>query len=229
MSIISDLLGLFFPDLCSSCEKRLVSEEKHICLTCLNTLPKTGFHTIPDNKLEQVFAGRFPFERIASFAYFVKGGTIQSIIHSLKYKNNPELGTFIGQLCGKELLGSGFLDNIDYIIPVPLHPVREKSRGYNQSQKIAEGLSLVTNVPLCCNTLVRVVNNVSQTKQSKFERWVNMDGVFKLNKPSKLAGKHVLLLDDIITTGSTLESCIKAILSEETDVKISVYSIGAVI
>lgn len=228
-STLSDILDLFFPGLCIVCEKRLVNKEKHICISCLNTLPRTGFHNVKDNKLEVLFAGRFSFNRIASFSYFVKGGSIQAIIHSLKYHNNPKVGYFIGQLCGKELLSSRFLKTIDCIVPVPLHPIREKERGYNQSLKIAEGLSSVVNIPICTDILLRKENNISQTKQGKFERWANMDEVFVVDKPEVFADKHILLLDDIITTGSTIESCAKAISKNNSQTIISVYSVGAVV
>lgn len=228
-SILSDLSGLFFPDLCVVCKGRLVAPEKHICLECLNKLPKTGYHNFLNNKLEAFFAGRFPFHRTASFAYFIKGGAVQSIIHSLKYRNNPDIGLFVGELCARDLCGSDFIRGIDYIVPVPLHPSREKERGYNQSQKIAEGLSLSLNIPVCSKVLLRKVNNVSQTKHSKFERWSNMEGVFTLVNNSIFAHKHILLIDDIITTGSTIESCVKALSAKENNITISVYSVGAVV
>lgn len=228
MSLFSDLLNLFFPNLCAACRKRLVSGEKYICLNCLNNIPRTKYYKTTNNSLEEFFAGRFPFERIASFAYFVKGGSIQSVIHELKYNNNPEIGLYIGQLCGKEMKYSLFLADIDYLLPVPLHPKREKKRGYNQALKIAEGISSEVNIPISDKNLIRVVNNLSQTQHSKFERWKNTEGIFDIINPALFEDKHVLLIDDIITTGSTLESCAKAILENCQGARISIYSIGAV-
>ncbi|MDR1810805.1 MAG: ComF family protein [Prevotella sp.] len=229
MNILSDLLQLLFPPSCVCCGNRLVNGEKFVCLLCLSAIPKTDFHTKPDNRLEQLMAGRFPFVRMASFAVFVKDGSIQRMIHELKYNHKPELGVFIGRLCASSMQGSVFLRDIDCLVPVPLHPNREKKRGYNQSQKIAEGLSKETGIPVLAGNLVRVIDNVSQTKQSKYERWSNTEGIFAVRDNSLFGEKHILLIDDIITTGSTLESCAKTILKAENNAKISVYSAGVVL
>jgi ComF family protein len=206
-----------------------MSGEKFVCISCLNTIPKTGFHKKPGNKLEQLFAGRFPFVRIASFAAFVKDGSIQQMIHELKYNHKPDLGIFIGRLCASSMQGSVFLQDIDGLAPVPLHPNREKKRGYNQSQKLAEGIASETGIPVLNGNLVRIVDNVSQTKQSKYERWSNTEGIFDVKDYSLFEGKHLLLIDDIITTGSTLESCVKTILKGTGNTKISIYSVGVVL
>lgn len=225
-TILSDLVNLFFPRLCVHCSKRLVNSEQHICLDCLDNLPRTGYYKEQDNKLEEFFAGRFPFERIASFGFYHKEGILQSAIHSLKYQNNPDIGVFLGSLCGQDMLHSDFLKDINYIIPIPLHPTREKKRGYNQSLKIAEGIASQTNIPVNNSALMRIVNNASQTQQSKFERWSNTKDIFFLKEPQELENKHILLLDDVITTGSTIEACAKTILNSCENVKISVYSVA---
>ncbi|GAB6013109.1 ComF family protein [Viscerimonas tarda] len=229
MSIFADLLDLLFPPTCICCQNRLMSGEKFICLSCLNTIPKTDFHKIRENKLEQSLAGRFPFVRMASFASFVKDGTIQKVIHELKYRNQPELGVFIGRLCALSLQESSFTEGIDFLMPVPLHINREKKRGYNQSLKIAEGIAMETGIPVMANNLIRVIDNTSQTKQSKFDRWSNTEGIFAVKDYTLLEGKHILLIDDIITTGSTLESCVKTLLNEGENIKLSVYSVGVVL
>lgn len=224
-SVFRDFLSLFFPDLCVVCGQRLNEGEQHICTDCLLLLPKTNFHLQTDNRLEQFFAGRIPFERIAAFAYFVKGGSIQQIIHELKYKNNPEIGYFIGQLCGEAIKDSEFISSIDLLIPIPLHPKRQKQRGYNQSLEICRGISDIAKVPVDNYTLIRTVNNPSQTKNSRFDRWKNVEDIFSITNETVFQNKHILLVDDVITTGSTLESCAKEILKCE-DSKISIFAVG---
>lgn len=224
-NIFRNFLDLFFPELCVVCKNRLAEGEEHICIDCLLLLPKTNFHLQPDNRLEQFFAGRIPFERIAAFAYFIKGGRIQSIIHELKYNRNPDIGIFIGKLSGENLKGSEFINDIDLLVPVPLHPKRQKQRGYNQSMEICRGISEITNIPIDSTTLIRKVNNPSQTKNSRFDRWQNVEDIFTLTNKDCFENKHILLVDDVITTGSTLESCAKEILKAE-DVKISIFAIG---
>ncbi|MDR1091393.1 MAG: ComF family protein [Prevotella sp.] len=224
-NIFRDFLSLFFPDLCVVCGDRLIEGEQHICTECLSSLPRTNFHLQPDNRLEQFFAGRIPFEHIAAFAYFIKGGSLQHIIHELKYKRNAGIGNFMGILCGENLKGSDFIKSIDILVPVPLHPKRQKQRGYNQSLKVCEGLSEATGIPVDSKTLIRTVNNPSQTKNSRFDRWKNVENIFSLSDRDTFGNKHILLVDDVITTGSTLESCAKEILKSE-GCKISIYAVG---
>jgi len=225
-TIFHSFLNLFFPDLCVVCDSRLSEGERHICTDCLLLLPKTNFHLQSDNRLEEFFAGRIPFERIAAYAYFIKGGSIQHIIHELKYKRNPKIGQFIGKLCGEQLKGSDFISSIDLIIPIPLHPKREKQRGYNQSLEICKGISETTGIPVNHTTLIRKINNQSQTKNSRFDRWKNVEDIFSLTDPEKFRNKHILIVDDIITTGSTIESAVKEIL-KSTGAKVSIYAVGS--
>lgn len=225
--IFCDLLDLLFPRFCPACQNRLGEYERHICLNCLSRIPKTNNHREVGNKLEEFFAGRIPFQRIASFAYFVQGGMMQSIIHELKYKNNPDIGIYIGELCGNDLKNSDFIHDIDYIVPVPLHPKRLKERGYNQSEKIAEGISFKTGLSLDSRTVIRVKNNPSQAKSDSREaRWANVENIFTLTDKSKFEGKHILLVDDVLTTGSTLESCAKEIL-KTSNCTISILTIAS--
>lgn len=224
-NIFHSFLNLFFPDLCVVCNDRLTEGEQHICTDCLILLPRTNFHLQPDNRLEQFFAGRIPFQHIAAYAYFVKGGSIQSIIHELKYKRNPQIGTYIGQLCGENLRDSSFIADVDILVPVPLHPKREKERGYNQSLEICKGISEVTGIPIDSNTLIRKVNNKSQTKNSRFDRWKNVEDIFSITDSTAFQNKHILLVDDVITTGSTLESCAKEIL-KCGGARMSIYAVG---
>ena len=224
-NIFRDFLSLFFPDLCAVCRERLSEGEQHICTDCLLLLPKTNFHLQPDNRLEQFFAGRIPFEHIAAFAYFVKGGSIQQIIHELKYNSNPEIGCFIGQLCGENIKDSEFISSVDLLVPIPLHPKRQKQRGYNQSLEICKGISDITKIPVDNHTLIRTINNPSQTKNSRFDRWKNVEDIFSITDETVFHNKHILLVDDVITTGSTLESCAKEILKCAGS-RISIFAVG---
>ncbi len=227
-TILNHFFELFFPRLCVCCENRLVDSEKSICINCLHQLPTTNHLMSADNKLEEFFAGRFPFVRIASFAYFVKGGSIQKIIHEIKYRHNPLLATYIGEICGKGILKSGFFGAVDYIVPIPLHKKRLKQRGYNQALMIAKGISNKTGFEVNEDNLIRIINNPSQTKNSKFERWKNTEGIFDIRNKSLFEGKHILLVDDVVTTGSTIEVCAKLILSCP-NAKISIFTVGVAI
>lgn len=228
MSILTHFIELFFPRLCICCQNRLIQGEEHICLSCLSNLPQTDHLSDTDNKLEDFFAGRFPFGRIASFAYFSKGGSIQKLVHELKYKNNPDLGIYIGRLCGKQILKHNAFSDIDYIVPIPLHKNRIKKRGYNQSFMIAKGISQIIKKPVNTEHLIREIDNPSQTKNSRFERWENTKGIFRVTNNIAFENSHVLLIDDIITTGSTLEVCAKEILKCD-NAKVSIYTVGSAI
>ena len=194
-------------------------------MACFCKLPKTNNFKEPDNALEQLMAGRIPFERIAAFCIFSKKGTIAPLIHHLKYRNRDDIGIFLGKMYGKELLGSEFLRPIDAIVPVPLHPKKQKQRGYNQAEKIAKGLSNITSIPLATNNLIRMVHNPTQTKFDKTRRWENVKDIFDVKNPDEFEGKHILLVDDVITTGSTLEGCGIA-LQKCKDVRISIAAVG---
>ena len=150
---------------------------------------------------------------------------MQSIVHELKYKQNPQLGHYLGRLCGENIKGSNFVRDIDLLVPVPLHPKRERQRGYNQSMEICKGISAVTGIPIDYATLRRVVDNKTQTKNSRFDRWKNVEDIFLLANAEAFAGKHILLVDDVITTGSTIESCAKEIL-KSVDSRISIYALA---
>lgn len=225
-TIFRNFLNLFFPPMCIVCRKNLVEGENHICLECFFDLPKTNFLYEPDNPVEQLFAGRIPFERVASNYHFVKGGSLQKIIHELKYCNNPKIGIWLGNICGNDLKDSEFVKDIDYIVPVPLHPKRKRKRGYNQCSKIAEGLSQILNIPSNDDVLFRTINNQSQTTKTKSERLENVSGIFTLKDLSVFEDKHVLLVDDLVTTGATLEECAKTILQSD-NVRISIFTVAS--
>ena len=172
-----------------------------------------------------MFYGQMPFNAVMAEFFFSKTGKVQHLIHGLKYHHCRENGIFLGQEIGKSLLKAADYQDIDYIITIPLHPKKEKIRGYNQSHVIAEGLSEILNIPIAEHCLVRSVFTDTQTKKSREERWQNVKDIFELKKPQKLQGKHVLLVDDVLTTGATLMSAGKALMQAE-EIKISVATVA---
>ena len=214
-----------YPELCAVCGEALVRQEQHICMACLNAFPQTGFHTWPGNEVERRFWGKVPVERGIAFFYYDKESALQQAIFQLKYRGEKELGTVLGRYAGTALAEVGVYDAVDVIVPVPLHPKKRVKRGYNQSEWIARGLAEKINKPMDTEHLVHQTENASQTHKSLFDRYLNMQGVFALTDPLAFAHKHVLLVDDVITTGSTLEACIQALL-QSPGVKVSVFALA---
>lgn len=207
----NDLLELFFPSLCVTCGKKLLSQEKYVCLDCRSDFPRTNFHRETENKVAQLFWGRVEVELATSFLYFRKGSRYQRLVHFLKYKGLKELGPEIGNIFGQELLSSPFGD-VEVVVPVPLHPKKLRQRGYNQSEWIARGIAEAMQKPLSAANLQRVRFTPTQTRKTRFERWRNVEGIFAVENPEEFAGKHLLLVDDVVTTGSTLEAAAFALL-----------------
>jgi len=203
----NDFIALIFPQLCQACGKSLVAGEDLLCTGCHYDLPYTNFHQQPDNAVARQFWGRIDLQAAYVLLYFTKGGKVQHLMHRFKYLNTPRIGNKLGEIAGKQLSASAIYSTIDVIVPVPLHPRKLKKRGYNQSQQFAEGLSEKLNRPVDVRNLIRVKHTDTQTKKSRFSRYENMKDVFAVRDAEKFAGKHVLLVDDIITTGSTLEAC----------------------
>jgi len=222
---IADFFNLLFPNLCIVCGENLIQTELHICLTCLHSIPKTNYHLLTDNPIEKRFWGKVPIYKGTAFFFFYKGSPFQKLLHALKYKGNKEIGEVLGKYAAIELLDSPDFKTIDVIIPVPLHPKKYKLRGYNQSEWIAKGLSSILEKPLDIQTLCRVQENTTQTKKTVFERYENTEGIFELSDKNALSGKHVLIVDDVLTTGSTLEACIRALL-QTGDIKVSVFTLA---
>lgn len=223
--ILYYLTELIFPRLCVTCGDKLIEQEKWICLHCLHHIPRTNFHLHPENRVAQLFYGRVRIEFGTSFFYFSKGSKYQSLLHNLKYKGMKELGAEIGKHFGIDLLQSDDFASIDLICPVPLHPQKEKKRGYNQSWWIAYGIAEQMKKPLSDDNLKRVTATETQTRKTRFERWQNVEGIFELSDPEAFSGKHILLVDDVVTTGSTLEACAQAILSK-TDARVSIATLA---
>jgi ComF family protein len=204
---LADFISLLFPQLCCACEESLVANEELICTDCLYNLPFTNFHLHPDNIVAQQFWGKINLEAAYSLYYFTKGGKVQNLMHHFKYNGMQRIGNLLGKIAGGQLSKNDVFNAVDFIIPVPLHKSRLKQRGYNQSACFAEGLSQKLSAVVEENNLVRLKATETQTHRSRFARFENMQEVFTVNYPEKLINKHVLLVDDIVTTGSTLEAC----------------------
>jgi ComF family protein len=207
ITIVEDFISLFFPNYCLACSRTLVKGEETLCTSCLIGLPKTNYHRLTENQIKNRLMGRLPLKHGLAFLKFRKAGIVQHLLHELKYNNHPEVGVKLGQAYGMELCGSGFEKEFDLIIPVPLHRSRQRQRGYNQSSKFAEGLSIAMGVSWDESISVRTQATVTQTHKSKAERWDNVKDVFSIDSAGQIGGKRVLLVDDVITTGATLEAC----------------------
>ncbi|MGL5786174.1 MAG: ComF family protein [Bacteroidales bacterium] len=226
LAIVQYTLDIIYPRICIICLNALVRGESHICISCLNNLPRTNYHILNKHDLEQRFWGIIPVENVCSFFYFQHEG-VRAMIHEIKYRGGESLAVYTGSLYAKELAESGYLNQIDIIIPVPLHSKRLKERGYNQSLRIAEGLSLVCEKPVAEDILIRKIYNPTQTKVSREQRWENVNSIFKLINKDKIKDKHILLVDDVLTTGATLIECAKE-LQKEPSVKISILTLACV-
>lgn len=213
---------LVLPGLCEGCRRPLIQRERILCLHCCAALPLTDFHNDRENEAALRLAGRVPFHQATAFTFFRGGGMMQHLLHRLKYKGRKEVGVFLGMQCGRALQTAGWGKDVDVLLPVPLHRRKEAKRGFNQSAVIAQGLSEVLGKPLCTVALLRGKNTSSQTKMTREERVLNVRDAFYLTpKRAGLSGKHVLLIDDVLTTGATLEAAASTLLSEP-GVKVSI-------
>ncbi len=206
---LTDFLALFFPQACLACQDSLVAGEQHLCTTCRAELPYTNYHLLPaaQNPLSRRFWGKLPVEHTLSYLRFLRHGQVQHLLHQLKYQGQQELGKALGQLYGAELAEAGLSPAFDLVVPVPLHRRKLARRGYNQADAFAEGLAATLPCPWSAATLRRTEHTTSQTRKSRAERWHNVATVFEVAHPLEVAGRHVLLVDDVLTTGATLEAC----------------------
>lgn len=219
------LAHLVYPRLCMGCNKPLLEEEEILCLNCnVYNIPRTAYHHIPGNETAMRFAGRIPCEQVTSFAYFTGEGLLQHLLHELKYNNRKDIGLYLGRQFAYDLEQTGWAKNIEAIIPVPLHPEKQKARGYNQAGLIAAGMSEVLHIPVLAEALVRVRNTESQTQKNREERIENMKDAFAPG-PAKLPVQNILLIDDVLTTGATLEACALALI-QQPGIRISIATIG---
>ncbi len=225
MTWLSDFGHLFFPNICAACGRNLLTGENALCISCQVALPRTRFWARKENDIEKLLWGRVDLQLADAFLLMPKKGVVQRLIHELKYKGNQDLGLQLGRLFGKEIMNHSKFNHIDVLMPVPLHPHKKRIRGYNQCDLIAAGMNEWLQTDLHTETLIRTNFNSSQTKLSRYNRWSNVEEIFILNEPATLYGKHVLLIDDVITTGSTIEACAQAI-QKAGDVKLSVASLA---
>ncbi|MDY0103206.1 MAG: phosphoribosyltransferase family protein [Lentimicrobium sp.] len=227
-SYFEDLVSLFYPRICLACGNTLYKNEHMICFSCQYHLPKTNFHLYEDNSVARQFWGKINFASAASCYYFSKGSKVQHMIHQLKYKGYKEIGEHIGRLYGPDLKKSPLFSDISAVLPVPLHPKKLAIRGYNQAEWFAMGLAESMKVELDVTTLTRIHASDTQTRKTRFKRWENVKEIFQLNDTLRHSGKHILLVDDVITTGSTLEAAGHELM-KIPNVKISVASIACAV
>lgn len=207
------------------CQTPLVGGEEHICLKCLCDLPRTGHNFLEENPATYLFGGKVPVYHAAAFLHYEKGGHVQLLIHSLKYHDNREIGFRLGRMAGLRYQKAILSDRPDLLLPVPLHPKKRKQRGYNQSEWIARGLNTLLKLPIDTTSLRRTKETETQTHKQTYDRWLNMQDIFSVVDSEALAGKHILLIDDVITTGSTIGACAEALLTIP-GVRVSVLAIA---
>ncbi len=220
------MLDFLFPRLCVVCDNRLTTDEKHICCGCLRSLPRTNYHLMSVSPLEQLFWGQVPIVRATSL-FFYNSIASRKIVYQLKYHASPKVGKYIAGVLADEIAASGFFNDIDIIVPIPLARKKIFLRGYNQCDWIAEGINRLTGIPIVNNAVKRTKNNPSQTRKTHDERWSNVEDIFRLNKnkADAIRGKHLLIIDDVITTGATCISCMKELM-KAGDVRFSVISLA---
>lgn len=225
MQFLRDIFYIFYPNLCVTCSKNLLQNESIICIECRHDLPIIDITDYQKNEIASTFYGRIPIKNVASFLYFRKIGKTRDLIHQLKYKGNQEIGRFLGDWYGYQLKESGQFNDVDFVIPVPLHSERLKKRGYNQVTKFAKSISIQLQTEYKPNVLLRISSSKTQTLQKRFERFTNAKTNFKLTNSTIFEGKHILLIDDVITTGATIESCCSELLKTK-NIRISIVTIA---
>jgi ComF family protein len=225
MTLINDFLSLIYPRHCEACGNNLYKHEVFICNYCHLNLPKSNYHQVSNSELTRLFAGRVVIQNAFALYVFEKSGKVQKLLHAIKYRHQKELALHLGVLYAGELAGQNCLEGIDVVVPIPLHVKKLKLRGFNQSEWFAKGLAEGMAKPLDADVLVRLVETKTQTNKKKYERWENVQGVFGLNHSGDLINKHILLVDDVITAGATIEAAWQALKTIE-GIKLSVISIA---
>lgn len=220
-----DFISLIYPKICAACGNSLWRHENVICTSCDFHLPRTSYHLLSENPVSKLFWGRAKIHSASAYLLFHKGSRVQQMVHQLKYKGRKDIGYFLGDLFGQTLIQSPLFNDLDLIIPVPLHPKKLMKRGFNQSEEFGKGLSSSMKIPINNQLLIRSCNTETQTKKNRFKRWENVNHVFMVTDSHSLVGKKVLLVDDVITTGATLEACINA-LSLIPEIRISIAAIA---
>ena len=212
--IKESLLHLLFPQICAGGANDLVDKDSVLCMRCMSSLPETGFEKFRGNPVEKIFWGRLKIESATAQFYFTKDSLMQRLMHQFKYKGNKAIGLQLGKIMGKQLQISGNFV-VDALVPLPLFAAKQKKRGYNQATVLCEGISLITGIPVLDKAVIRPAHTETQTKKNRIERWKNIEGRFVLSGGVSISGKHVLLVDDVVTTGATLESCGSELLQAE--------------
>ena len=223
--MIKYLIQLIYPNTCICCHKHLVDTETFVCTLCLLELPATNFHLIPHNDLEKLFWGRINIERAIALFFYKKGGKTAKILHALKYHDTPEIAEFLGRYYGTFLKDFVKENKIDAVVAIPLHKNKLHTRGYNQSEKLAAGLAETLNIEKLSVYITRNKFTETQTKKSRLERSDNVNKVFEVNDIKMFENKHILLIDDVITTGATIDSCANEIL-QISNCKVSVAGLA---
>lgn len=221
-----DLLSVIFPRVCEVCGRQLVDSEKTICGYCYIGIPYTKDHHIPFNSIEQRLAGGTQIERAASWFEYRRHSPYRQLIHKAKYFNRPDLAYELGRMCAASLQPDRFFDGIDILMPVPMHRLKQLRRGYNQAEEIARGINDVTSIPIADNLIARQ-GHKSQTRQGTYDRYLNVKDLFSVIHPEELQNMHILVIDDVITTGSTILSCCDTLARAIPDVRISVLAIAS--
>ena len=224
-NILSSTLHLFYPNQCNGCGSDLITGNNLLCITCIHNLPLTNFAALPNNPIEKIFWGRLPITSAFAEFYFEKESLIQHLVHQLKYKNNTAIGLYLGEMMGKSMKESNRFNDVDALIPVPLYPDKERKRGYNQATVICEGIAKATDIKIEKSNVIRQKFTETQTRKHRTERWENVSESFTVKNATALQGKHVLLVDDVITTGATIEAC-GAILQQIPNIKLSIATLA---
>ena len=222
--IKESLLHVVFPHVCDGCGSDLLNIESRLCIRCVASLPETNFEQHTGNPVEKIFWGRMPLVNAAAHFYFTKESLMQHLMHQFKYKSNKDLGMQLGRMMGNALKSSNRFNSINALVPLPLFPSKEKKRGYNQATVLCEGMSEVLSLPVLNNVVTRPQHTDTQTKKGRIERWKNIEGKFQLIDSRAIQNKHLLLVDDVVTTGATLEACGNELLAAE-NVKLSIATL----
>lgn len=225
MNALGSILEFIFPRQCHICAVTLGDTERYICATCLSRMPRTLFHRQPDNAMEQRFMGQFPYRQATGHFFYSRGSELAVLMHDLKYHRFPGLARYLGEVVATELLPTGFLSDIDVVVPVPMHPLKQARRGYNQTIEIARGISRVTSIEVAQN-LRAVKGHRTQTSMTLEQRLKNTQGVFGVRRPDELDGKGVLLIDDVCTTGATLSAAATALTEACPNIELSLLTLG---
>ncbi len=215
ISLLPALAHLFFPHVCCGCGTDLVEENKIFCIYCMGSMPFTGFEFCAGNPVEKIFWGRAEIQAASAHLYFTKKSIVQQSLHWFKYKGRKEIGSYFGSCMGHALKNSGRFQDCQLVLPLPLYTSREKKRGYNQAAILGESISAAMNIPQFANCLERIKGTATQTHKNRIQRWQNMEDKFRVKRKDLICGKHILLVDDVVTTGATLEACARVLLRIE--------------